>query len=196
MTYEKNGLFVDEEHLESYGENCARSLKPLGRTGGGAYAAELRGRGLDMVDMELTDSGLRMPYVDAPVGRLYLKQLLETDRAERIHRPESNRAHCADQDHGPCIGNEFLSVRPDNLLQFQPHVLKILSDTTLFLRFVSLRHICSLLLTTLFLCAGSIYVILLCDLFPAIKKYISFIGSTVSCVPVHPAEAIDLPLKA
>jgi len=28
MTYEKNGLWVDEDHLAAFAENCARSLRP------------------------------------------------------------------------------------------------------------------------------------------------------------------------
>ncbi len=43
------------------------------------YAADLRRHGIDVVDMELTDSGLIMPYIDAPVGQLYLKELLLKD---------------------------------------------------------------------------------------------------------------------
>ena len=42
MTYEKNGLYIDEAHLESYAENFARSLQPGGRTGGKSAVAELR----------------------------------------------------------------------------------------------------------------------------------------------------------
>ncbi len=44
------------------------------------YAYDLKNHGLDVVDMSLTETGLSMPYIDAPVGQLYLKQLLQTDK--------------------------------------------------------------------------------------------------------------------
>ena len=44
------------------------------------YAEELKGRGLKVLDMQLTDRGIVMPYVDAPVGQLYLKELFLSDR--------------------------------------------------------------------------------------------------------------------
>lgn len=44
------------------------------------YSEDLKSRGLDLVDMELTDDGLVMPYIDAPVGQLYLKKLLYEDK--------------------------------------------------------------------------------------------------------------------
>ncbi len=42
MTYEKQGLFVDEAHLEHYAENLARGWKLTGEMCGRADAAALR----------------------------------------------------------------------------------------------------------------------------------------------------------
>ena len=42
MTYEKNGLYIDEEHLEGFAENLARTLPPEGKASGKAAAAALR----------------------------------------------------------------------------------------------------------------------------------------------------------
>lgn len=43
------------------------------------YATDLKARGIDVVDMELTDTGICMPYIEAPVGQLYLKELFLKD---------------------------------------------------------------------------------------------------------------------
>jgi len=42
MMYEKRGLFLDEAHLESFGENFARGLKPVGTGAGKQDALALR----------------------------------------------------------------------------------------------------------------------------------------------------------
>ncbi|WP_242856539.1 adenylyltransferase/cytidyltransferase family protein [Butyrivibrio sp. AE2032] len=44
------------------------------------YASDLRAHGLKVIDMELTESGLSMPYIDAPTGQLYLKELMQKDK--------------------------------------------------------------------------------------------------------------------
>lgn len=44
------------------------------------YAKDLKGHGLQVLDMELKESGLFMPFVDAPITQLYLKQLLLSDK--------------------------------------------------------------------------------------------------------------------
>lgn len=43
------------------------------------FADDLKARGLRVVDIKLTDRGLVMPFIDAPVGQAYLKELFETD---------------------------------------------------------------------------------------------------------------------
>ncbi len=45
-----------------------------------AYTADLKSHGVDVVDIEMRESGIVMPYVDAPTGQLYLKELLKTDK--------------------------------------------------------------------------------------------------------------------
>ena len=42
-------------------------------------AEDLRKHGLKTVKMELTDEGVKMPYIKAPTGQLYLKTLLQKD---------------------------------------------------------------------------------------------------------------------
>ncbi|MBR5261555.1 MAG: hypothetical protein IKV47_05240, partial [Oscillospiraceae bacterium] len=42
MTYGKNGLYIDLEHLESYGENAARSITPDGTASCRDSAQQLR----------------------------------------------------------------------------------------------------------------------------------------------------------
>lgn len=49
MTYEKRGLYIDDAHLESFAENQARAIRPLGETGGKA-AAQLLQRQLKLLD--------------------------------------------------------------------------------------------------------------------------------------------------
>lgn len=46
------------------------------------YAADLRAHGVKMIDMERTPQGIKMPYIKAPTGQLYLKQLMEKDISE------------------------------------------------------------------------------------------------------------------
>ncbi|WP_051198119.1 glycosyltransferase [Butyrivibrio sp. MB2005] len=41
------------------------------------YADDLNAQGIRVVDMKLTDRGLVMPFVDAPIGQAYLKELFE-----------------------------------------------------------------------------------------------------------------------
>ncbi len=43
------------------------------------YAEDLKSHGLKVIDMELTEDGIRMPLIEAPVGQLYLKNLFLTD---------------------------------------------------------------------------------------------------------------------
>ncbi|WP_242835500.1 adenylyltransferase/cytidyltransferase family protein [Butyrivibrio sp. AC2005] len=43
------------------------------------YAEDLKAHGLKVVPIELTDRGVKMPYIDAPVGQLYLKNLFLSD---------------------------------------------------------------------------------------------------------------------
>lgn len=42
MTYDKSGLYIDLSHLEAFGENTARTLRPTGTAGGRAAAVRLR----------------------------------------------------------------------------------------------------------------------------------------------------------
>ena len=42
MEYDKQGLYVDEAHLEAYAESFARGLRPEGVCGGRAAASALR----------------------------------------------------------------------------------------------------------------------------------------------------------
>ena len=42
MTFEENGLLVDDAHMESFGENCARSLHPAARIPARRIIAALR----------------------------------------------------------------------------------------------------------------------------------------------------------
>ena len=43
------------------------------------YADDLSQHGLKVVEMQLTDRGIKMPYIEAPTGQLYLKELYLTD---------------------------------------------------------------------------------------------------------------------
>lgn len=44
------------------------------------YAADLKCHGIDVVDMNITEEGLVMPYVDAPTGQLALKEAMLTGK--------------------------------------------------------------------------------------------------------------------
>lgn len=44
------------------------------------YAADLKDRGIETVDMDITEEGLVMPYVDAPTGQLALKEAMLSDK--------------------------------------------------------------------------------------------------------------------
>lgn len=64
------------EKINVYPEGRERLENMIG------YAIDLKEHGLKVVDMELTDRGLKMPYIDAPVGQMYLKKLYLNDREE------------------------------------------------------------------------------------------------------------------
>lgn len=55
------------------------------------YAEDLKAHGLKVIDMKLTDRGLEMPYIDAPVGQLYLKNLYLTDLDEFFNKMDHFR---------------------------------------------------------------------------------------------------------
>lgn len=42
MTYDENGLFITDEHLETYAESVSKAMKLAGSTGGRAIAADIR----------------------------------------------------------------------------------------------------------------------------------------------------------
>lgn len=44
------------------------------------YADDLKSHGVQVLDMKLTATWLKMPFVDAPVAQLYLKQLIQCDK--------------------------------------------------------------------------------------------------------------------
>ncbi len=48
------------------------------------YAEDLNDHGIRTIGMELTERGLKMPYIDAPVGQLYLKNLFLNDKDEYL----------------------------------------------------------------------------------------------------------------
>ncbi len=48
------------------------------------YAKDLNAHGIKTIPMELTDRGLKMPFIDAPVGQLCLKNLFLQDKDEYL----------------------------------------------------------------------------------------------------------------
>lgn len=44
------------------------------------YADDLGKHGIDVVPMELTPKGIKMPYINAPTGQLYLRRLIKKDK--------------------------------------------------------------------------------------------------------------------
>ncbi len=44
-----------------------------------SYAEDLRRHGLKVIEMELVNNSIHMPYIEAPTGQLYLKRLLQTN---------------------------------------------------------------------------------------------------------------------
>lgn len=61
------------EKKPAYPEGAERINRML------SYSEDLRKHGLKTVEMECTDGSIRMPYMEAPTGQLYLKNLLRTD---------------------------------------------------------------------------------------------------------------------
>lgn len=60
-----------------------RNVYPQGRTKLAKmvnYVDDIAIHGLKVVPMELSEKGIRMQYIDAPSGQLYLKRLLQTDK--------------------------------------------------------------------------------------------------------------------
>lgn len=74
MTYEKNGLYIDEAHLESYAENFARGMQPGGRTGGKRAAAELR---QDLRELESLHDALSFKWSGIPATPGAVRWLLD-----------------------------------------------------------------------------------------------------------------------
>lgn len=74
LTVIHDDLTVEKKNV--YPEGRQRLINML------EYADDLKAHGLKVIDMELTERGLTMPYIDAPVGQLYLKNLFLTDLDE------------------------------------------------------------------------------------------------------------------
>ncbi|MBQ9412378.1 MAG: hypothetical protein IJU29_04670 [Oscillospiraceae bacterium] len=76
MTYEKNGLYVDESHLEHYAGNCARALRVVGRQDGKARAAALR---RSLRELEEIHAGLALKWSDVPAMPGAVRWLLDNE---------------------------------------------------------------------------------------------------------------------
>ena len=55
------------------------------------YAADLRKRGISVVEMKRSDKGIQMPYITAPTGQFAMKEALIRDKYEFIHMMDKFR---------------------------------------------------------------------------------------------------------
>ncbi|MBR5337915.1 MAG: adenylyltransferase/cytidyltransferase family protein [Lachnospiraceae bacterium] len=87
-----------------------------------SYAADLKGHGIDVVDMSVTKEGLSMPYIDAPTGQLALKEAMLRDRDEfygmmdafRDQILRSSEIVGEDKDLGPIARYGYIDMVPLN----------------------------------------------------------------------------------
>lgn len=87
-----------------------------------SYAEDLKGRGIELVDMKMAGDALSMPFVDAPTGQLALKEAFLKDKdtfykmmdAFRNQIMKSSDIIGQDKDLGPIVRYGYIDMVPLN----------------------------------------------------------------------------------